>query len=217
VLAVGAIGQAGTFPVDSPHAACAIAASEAGGGLFVPAFSCWGPELDLCAPGVAVISCQSPEGHAATDGTSLAAAHVAAVAALVFAHHADFQRDFVNRDARKVGRLFQILKATAQPLGDPPRTGAGLLDAARALGLPARQRFHVPLQAGLENMRHAIRLSGVGGLARDQAPEPIRGPAFVTQLPLSAGPAAAFAGIGLECGMRDLKLAMLSAGLSTGQ
>jgi subtilisin family serine protease len=68
VLAVGAIGQMGTFPDETPHAARATPGARAG--LFVPAFSCRGSEVDLGAPGVAVISTQSPEGHVAADGTS---------------------------------------------------------------------------------------------------------------------------------------------------
>jgi subtilisin len=51
------------------------------GEFIVPGFSCKGPEVDVCAPGLAVISCQSPDGYAARDGTSLAAAHVAGLAA----------------------------------------------------------------------------------------------------------------------------------------
>src|SRR5215831_518463 len=154
VLAVAAIGQAGTFPDDSPHAAYAASAVASSGGFFVPAFSCRGPELDLCAPGVAVITCQSPDGYAARDGTSLAAAHVAALAALVLAHHVDFRRDFAARDVRRVERLFQILKETAQPLGNPMLTGAGLPSAPLALGLQLWEP-QTSFGAGLGDMRDA--------------------------------------------------------------
>ena len=109
VLAVGAIGQAGNYPEDSPQAVQAAAAT---GELFVPQFSCRGPELDLCAPGVAVVGCQSPDGYAICDGTSLAAAHVAALAALILAHHSDFGGEFARRDFRRIERLFQIFSRT---------------------------------------------------------------------------------------------------------
>ena len=44
-----------------------------------------------------------------------------------------------SRDARRVERLFQIIKETATPMGfgDAERSGAGLPNAVRALGLKA--------------------------------------------------------------------------------
>jgi subtilisin len=210
VLAVGAVGRAGTFPEESPHALNA----RADGGLFVPAFSCCGPEIDVVAPGVAVISCQSPQGSVAADGTSLAAAHVAALAALVLAHHADFQREFAARNALRVERLFQIVKLTARPLGDPLRTGAGLPDAPRALGLPA-QLDAPPLDAGLEEMRAALRHTGIfgGGARAPLAPEPPRGPAMIAHLPLRAA-SSAIGAPDVVAAMRELGAAMAMAGLS---
>jgi len=220
VLAIGAIGQAGTFPEESPHAAHAATATAIGGGIFVPAFSCRGPELDLCAPGVAVISCQSPEGYVAGDGTSLAAPHVAALAALVLAHHVDFRRDFANRDARRVERLFQILKETAQPLGNPVLTGAGLPRAPLALGLQAQMWTpRAPLGTGVEEMRDALRRAGLFGLDSHEPPgqQPQRGPAFVAPLPLTPPSPWAMGGRGAEAGLGDLRAAMALAGLSAGR
>jgi subtilisin len=216
-LAVGAIGQLGTFPEDGPQAAQAAQAIPAAGGLFVPAFSCRGLELDLCAPGVAVISCQSPEGYAVCDGTSLAAAHVAAVAGLVLAHHADFRREFANRDAGRVERLFQILKETAQPVGQPWQTGAGLPDAVRALGRPSQVRFaFAAFHVGVAEMRNAVRMAGLGEPdGREMIfAEPPRGPAAITQLPLNPSPLTSTMELGGEAGMQTLKDAMQLAGLS---
>src|SRR5258708_36937684 len=67
----------------------------------------------------------------------MAAAHVTGLAALVLAHHPDFQGPFRARNSDRVDRLFQILKASAQPVsvGDPRRTGFGLPDVLAALGL----------------------------------------------------------------------------------
>jgi subtilisin len=220
VVAVGAVGQAGSFPEYSPQALQAAMAVPVAGGLFVPPFSCRGGELDLCAPGVAIIACQSPDGYAICDGTSLAAAHVTALAALVLAHHSDFRGSFGRRDFQRVERLFQILKGTAQPIGHPWLTGAGLPDAARALGLHSMQKpLAPPVDARLAEMRNAIRqLDRVAaGASETNIFEPPRGPANVTHLPLNPIAATFVAGRGAEAGVQELKAAMMLAGLSEGR
>jgi len=224
VMAVGAIGQTGSTPEDSPQAVQAIAGVAVAGGLFVPPFSCRGPELDLCAPGVAVIGCQSPDGYAICDGTSLAAAHVTALAALILAHQGEFTDGFVRRNFQRVERLFQILKDTAQPIGHPWQTGAGLPDAARALGVRAAERrpLAMPLNAQLGEMRRAIRQmsqihSGGAGTDPSNAFEPPRGPANVTNWPLNPMPPtlqAESTGANTKASVNELKAAMTLAGLS---
>jgi subtilisin len=219
VLAVGAAGQMGSYPEDSPQAAQARMATAVSGGLFVPSFSCRGPELDLCAPGVAVTACQSPDTYAVCDGTSLAAAHVAALAALILADHSDFKGGFAARDFQRVERLFQILKDTAQPIGHPWQTGAGLPDAAHALGIWSEQRPPVlPLKVSLREMRSAIRqLNWIQPGASEMMPfEPPRGPANVTRLPLNPGPLA-FQADGGKANIHELKAAMALAGLAAGR
>lgn len=220
VMAVGAIGRMGSFPDDSPQAAQAAAAAAAAGGLFVPPFSCRGSELDLCAPGVAITTCQSPDGYAVCDGTSLAAAHVAALAALILADHGDFKGSFVAKDAHRVERLFQILKDTAQPIGHPWQTGAGLPDAARALGVWSDQRpLAMPLNAGLREMRSAIRqLDRIPfGAIQSMMFEPPRGPANVTRLPLNPAPLAFQAAGAGTATVHELRAAMALAGLAEGR
>jgi hypothetical protein len=187
------------------------------GGLFVPPFSCRGPELDLCAPGVAIVACQSPDGHAICDGTSLAAAHVTALAALILAHHSDFRGGFARRNFERVERLFQILKGAAQPIVHPWLTGAGLPDAARALGVRSQQwPLAMPLEARLAEMRNAIRqLDRVYSSASEvNIFEPPRGPANVTHLPLNPIPSAFAATRGAETSVQELQAAMKLAGLS---
>jgi subtilisin family serine protease len=134
-LAVAAIGKLGEFPLDSYHAQT-IGAVD-GAGFFSPKFTCYGPEITVCAPGVAILSSVPPNNYAVWDGTSMAAAHVTGLAALVLAHHPDFQGLFKARNAARVDRLFQILRASAHPLnlGDPRRTGFGMPDVLVALGL----------------------------------------------------------------------------------
>jgi hypothetical protein len=200
VLAVGAVGQIGTFPEDTPHSVHANAAFFTGG-IFVPAFTCKGPEVDLCAPGIGIVSCQSPDGYAAADGSSLAAPHVAALAALLLAHHPDFRGNLSKRDALRVERLFQMLKESARPLGYPAQTGAGLPDAARAFGLQSRPvPWAPPFAAGLDDLRNAIHRAG---LAKWD------GPAMT-------GASMPPTHVDIETGLHNLRSAMQMAGLSGG-
>jgi len=62
---------------------------------------------------------------------------VAALAALVLAHHPDFRTAYQTRNPDRVDRLFHILRASCQPsmFIDPLRVGRGLPDAATAVGL----------------------------------------------------------------------------------
>ena len=135
VLAVSAIGKLGEFPANSYHAQTVQGPTP--DGYFSPSFTCFGPEIGVCAPGVAILSSVPPNNFAVWDGTSMAAPHVTGLAALVLAHHPDFQGAFKARGVQRVDRLFQIIKASARwlNLDDPRRTGFGVPDALIALGL----------------------------------------------------------------------------------
>jgi subtilisin family serine protease len=133
-LCVSALGQAGTFPPDTYHAQTAPSQVQPGlttgaNGLFAPKFTCRGPEVRLCGPGVAVISSVPGGGMAAWDGTSMGAPHVTGLATLVAAHH-----PLVTGMARNESRADQILNlvmSLAQPVGmDKQFVGAGLPLAA---------------------------------------------------------------------------------------
>jgi subtilisin family serine protease len=138
-LAVAAIGKSGEFPPDSFHATQMLQGFEGRQGYFPAKFSCFGPEVDVCAPGVAIVSSLPPDDFAAWDGTSMATPHVTGMAALVLAHHPDFKGAFQARNANRVDRLFQIIKesATPMPIADRTRVGVGMPNVARALGLLA--------------------------------------------------------------------------------
>ena len=145
VLAVAAVGKLNEFPSDSYHSQCMTQHIDQNG-IFAARFSCFGPQIAVCAPGVAIASSVPVNNYAVWDGTSMAAPHITGLAALVLAHHPDFQGAPKIRNAERVERLFQIIKLSARPvlLGDPTRTGFGLPDVLVALGLqPRAQAFGV--------------------------------------------------------------------------
>jgi subtilisin family serine protease len=141
VLTVGALGKLGEFPADTSHAAH-VGGPVTPDALGPARFSCFGPEVDVTAPGVAVLSCAPTSDYAVLDGTSIAAAHVAGLMALVLAHHDDFRVFFPARGPGRVRHLFGLVRASCRPLAmlgtvEQLRTGAGLPDALVALGLAA--------------------------------------------------------------------------------
>jgi subtilisin len=186
VLAVSAIGQLGSFPPDSGIAA-ELTGPPTPDGLFCPQFANYGPGIDCCAPGVAIVSGLPPASYGPLDGTAIAAAHVAATAGLVLAHHPQFRpeagRSPMVRDASRVDRLFQLILASCRPLPglDPLRSGAGVPDAAVAVGVTPRgsypplagQAYHPPgfppesspaeelTRAALASLEAAMRSAGL--------------------------------------------------------
>jgi subtilisin len=85
-------------------------------------FSSVGRELELMAPGVSILS-TIHGGYDSYNGTSMAAPHVAGVAALVWEN----QNGITNIQVRN------ILNETATKLGDSFSYGNGLVDALRAV------------------------------------------------------------------------------------
>jgi subtilisin family serine protease len=137
VLAVAAIGKLDEFPADSYHAQTLDSNVDAYG-YFTAKFSCFGPQVAVCAPGVAITSCVPPNNFAAWDGTSMATPHVTGLAALTLAHHPDFQTaQYSTRGPERVERLFQIIRASAHRVSqaDQSHIGFGLPDVLVAVGL----------------------------------------------------------------------------------
>lgn len=147
VLTVGAIGQLGTFPPDGTDTA-AVTPRLTPEGFFVPAPDT--PAVDCRAPGVAIISGIPPSSYGPLSGSGTAAAHVTALAALILAHHPLFRREpgkpSMTRDWTRPAWLLELIKGSCRPLVplDPARTGAGMPDAAVALGV-APWGFYPPL------------------------------------------------------------------------
>ncbi len=139
VLAVAAIGKQGTFPPDSYQSTEVFVGNGnpfTSQGYFSARFSCFGPQIGVCAPGVAILSSVPPDNFAVWDGTSMAAPHITGLAALILAHHPDFLGQYARHDSQRVERLFTILRQSAQPIElDPNRVGTGLPDALVALNL----------------------------------------------------------------------------------
>ncbi|MGH7516316.1 MAG: S8 family serine peptidase [Gemmatimonadales bacterium] len=215
VLAVAAVGKLGEFPADSYHAVEVWEGSPDGSEEYFSArFTCSGPEIDVCAPGVAILSCVPPNTYGVWDGTSLAAPHVTGLAALVLADHPDFQGPFRVRNATRVERLFQILRQSARPLnlGDPNRTGAGMPDAVNALLLPQPER-----EVGRPDELLQRLLAILEG---SQAPPADRAAVLQQVLmalqqagttPMPAG--APVRGVDLRLALKQLRAAMQQAGL----
>ena len=129
VIAVGALGRFGTFPEDSAHSLRETPVVDRRGELFASSFSNVGPEIDVCAPGVAVLS-TVPSGYAAWDGTSMASSMVTALAAVILEACPAIR----TGNAEQVEWVRHLLLSAAVDLGWSPQVqGHGLPVVARAL------------------------------------------------------------------------------------
>jgi len=206
VLAVAAVGKLDEFPADSYHAQTLDQNVDAYG-YFTAKFSCFGPQVAVCAPGVAITSCVPPNNFAAWDGTSMATPHVTGLAALTLAHHPDFQSpQYKARGAERVERLFQIIRASAHrvSLADQSRTGFGLPDVLVAVGLQNQANQQpaqvAPQQAGVMSpMMASPQLGGaLGGAMGNPMSGLMGGGAVYDPLGLDVARAAQMAAYGTQ-------------------
>jgi len=138
VLTVSAVGKLGEYPQDTRHAQRALPQLIAFSGIYATNFGAWGPQVGVCAPGVAVVSSVPGGGYAAWDGTSMAASHVVGFSALLLSHHPMLQSiNYGARADQRVSTLYEILRVAAIPYAqvDPARVGAGLPDLQQVAGL----------------------------------------------------------------------------------
>ncbi|TMJ39301.1 MAG: hypothetical protein E6G89_10460 [Alphaproteobacteria bacterium] len=138
VLCVSAVGRLGEFPAETRHALTGTPELVGPAGIFATNFSGSGPQLGVCAPGVAIISSIPGGGLAARDGSAIAAAHVVGFASLVLGHHPLFRGVYASRSEQRVNALFELIRGSAaRPVFDPTRVGAGLPDFRAVAGLGA--------------------------------------------------------------------------------
>lgn len=164
VLAVSAIGKVGEFPPDSFHARTMLEGTG-GDGLFAAKFSCFGPQISVCGPGVAIVSTVPNKSYAAWDGTSMATPHVTGFAALLLAHHPLFQGQFKARSEQRVAQLFQLIGLSAvRCLADPARGGAGIPNLQHVPGMQAAAAAAQPAQPTIGQQ--------IGGIAGGNAAAP---------------------------------------------
>jgi subtilisin family serine protease len=135
VFAVGAVGKMKEFPADSSHAYSAIPQLVGASGVFAARFSCYGPQIAVSAPGVAVVSTMANGGYAAADGTPIAASYVSGLAALILAHHPIFLGPLKTRSEQRVEALLGLIRASAiLYFPDLLHGGAGVPNVTRIPG-----------------------------------------------------------------------------------
>ncbi|MDD5371513.1 MAG: S8 family serine peptidase [Anaerolineaceae bacterium] len=89
-------------------------------------FSSYGSSVDVVAPGVGIYSAYLEGGYATLSGTSMAAAHVSGLAALIWENHPEYTSV----------QVANVIEATSLDLGAPGRDdlfGYGLIQADKAM------------------------------------------------------------------------------------
>ena len=140
VISVGAIGRINSFPEDSAHALKISQLFDQRGGLFAANFSNFGPEVQFCAPGVAILS-TVPTGYASWDGTSMSCPLITGLCALILEAYPNSR----TGDPQQPEFIRSLLARSAFNLGMPPQVqGMGVPLAPVALGAaqPYPQRFY---------------------------------------------------------------------------
>jgi subtilisin len=147
VLSVAALGRLNQYPDQTWDAAAVDPALVTADGYFSPNFTCHGPEVEVCAPGVAIISTVPGNSFEPQSGTSMAAPHVTGLAALLLAHHPIFQGPLRQRTRDRVLGLYNMILSMCVPLPfGRDRAGLGMprLDPRVAQTLVPRAQQEQP-------------------------------------------------------------------------
>ena len=126
VAAAGNNGKSTTDNIQYPAAySSVVAVSAVDKENKIADFSSQGEGIDLCAPGVEVYTTALGKNYESVNGTSYAAPHVVAVAALLW-----------EKDKTKSNEFIRLLmNESTQELGDKKEYGSGLVDAEQALSI----------------------------------------------------------------------------------
>ncbi len=159
VVLVAAAGNEGEDAVFYParfSQTIAVGATASEGQVL--AFSNYGPSIDVVAPGQAILSLFPGGTYGPRSGTSMAAPHVAGLAALLLG----------RQPAWTAERVRDALRASAQDLlieGWDPYSGAGLVQVS-ALGLsdPPHARVFSPVQDGVLGVDRVSVQMGLGNV-----------------------------------------------------
>ncbi|MDQ0458055.1 S8 family peptidase [Rhizobium paknamense] len=141
-LAISAIGLKEAVVANTYDATQILPGSATDNGLFFARFSSHGPEIDLGAPGVGIISTVPGNAFGAQSGTSMSAPHVTGLIALllaelpVFQEAGPFKRGTFDRVLAVADIMMQISGGTM--VMTPSRAGAGI-PTLEGVALPDRR------------------------------------------------------------------------------
>jgi subtilisin family serine protease len=156
VAAAGNEGEDAVFYPARLRETIAVGAAAPGGEVL--AFSNYGPSVDLVAPGQGILSLFLGGGYGERSGTSMAAPHVAGMAALLLGRYPHWQSQEVR--AALIARARDVFSP-----GWDAFSGAGLLDfSALSLDAPPLARIDSPEQddvLGGEKAAVKLRLARV--------------------------------------------------------
>ena len=162
VLSVAAIGQFDKFPISSTHRYEISERVSPDEKYFAAEFTCFAQDdqrMDVCAPGVAILSTVPPDedSYIAWDGTSMAVPHITGLAALILEAREDIRN--IPKGRSRVEALFEAIRDSADDLGLPAAyQGRGLPNVRKALNLSSDKPGKCPSASNtLEQLENLLR------------------------------------------------------------